>query len=552
VRFDTSNLICEFNLRGPNQVASVMNILLLIFVMIIMISFSLVLSKSISTIVLKPLESLLDQIRKMAETIFKSVAHMAASTKKDGEEDDDEDEDEEANAPAGFMQETNLLEKVVTKLSVLGEIGANKGAERERQISADPDDDSATMKQAILSPAEHDGLDEGPEVKRTEAAIEEQKRLMEVQKQLVTEGGLSLDLLNGWSLNPLELDKARIHSAAIYFLGTHNHGLPIQEEKLAAFIEQVEGGYVQTNPYHNWFHAIDVTHAAYRLTGLLYGDAFFSSVERYGLMVSALCHDIGHPGLSNQFLIETSHEFALVYNDQSPLENMHCSKLFELVKQPEYGIFDGLTPAQMMVMRSLCVEVILNTDSALHFKMIKACKLIFEANSEVLEVSRTSYLTNPESFPSMETLVILKQPDTRRQLLKLFLRLADLANSIKPFRICRIWAWQQLEELFLQGDQEKELGLPVQALHDREKTNKAYSQIAFMEFLMFPLLIEVNKVLPPSEPFIKQMLKNLKTWQKLWQSETKPPPSIPERQAVADRIKQLEEEHAEMLETPED
>lgn len=32
-------------------------------------------------------------------------------------------------------------------------------------------------------------------------------------------------------------------------------------------------------------------------------------------------------GVNNQFLVETTHEVAVKYNDRSPLENMHCATL---------------------------------------------------------------------------------------------------------------------------------------------------------------------------------------------------------------------------------
>ena len=80
----------------------------------------------------------------------------------------------------------------------------------------------------------------------------------------------------------------------------------------------------------------------------------------------------------------------------------------------------------------------------------------------------------------------------------LMLHVADISNSMKPFRICRIWAWQVLEEFFNQGDQEKKLGVPVQALNDRDKVNRAFSQVGFIEFLVSPLIFVVIKVRWPT------------------------------------------------------
>ena len=37
-----------------------------------------------------------------------------------------------------------------------------------------------------------------------------------------------------------------------------------------------------------------------------------------------IIEDVGHLGFNNQFLVATSHELAVIYNDKSPLENMHC------------------------------------------------------------------------------------------------------------------------------------------------------------------------------------------------------------------------------------
>lgn len=49
-------------------------------------------------------------------------------------------------------------------------------------------------------------------------------------------------------------------------------------------------------PYHNFFHVVDVTHAAFRFIRLAGGRARMSPAEKLALMVAALCHDMDHPG----------------------------------------------------------------------------------------------------------------------------------------------------------------------------------------------------------------------------------------------------------------
>ena len=35
----------------------------------------------------------------------------------------------------------------------------------------------------------------------------------------------------------------------------------------------------------------------------------------------------------------------MTYNDRSPLENMHCAKLFQILRQPETNVFMALDKA---------------------------------------------------------------------------------------------------------------------------------------------------------------------------------------------------------------
>jgi hypothetical protein len=54
-------------------------------------------------------------------------------------------------------------------------------------------------------------------------------------------------------------------------------------------------------------------------------------IDILSYIVAAACHDIGHPGMGNIFLIETKDAIALRYNDISVLENFHIASTFEIL-----------------------------------------------------------------------------------------------------------------------------------------------------------------------------------------------------------------------------
>lgn len=541
-RFDIN-----FNFKVPNQVDAACNLALLVAVMMLMVGFSLVLSNSVSHIVLRPLETLLMQVRTMASTIFQSVSDMTTNvdTGKSGRTDEQGENDENLDQQEMMTgNETELLEKVVQKLAVLSEITMTKNVVDAETMEGLGEGDRAVIHgfqgagQADLA-----AWGNSDEEEEDDANFES---MLQAQKTMVENAGLSLELLDSWKLNPLELDKARNHAAAMYFVGPHNHGISFDTMVMGVFLEAVEGAYLKTCPYHNWFHAIDTTHCVYRFFQLCSAEAYLSGTERYALLVSAVCHDVGHPGLNNKFLIETSHELALRYNDKSPLENMHCARLFEFISDKRTNIFSTLLWQHYQEVRRICIEAILHTDNAQHFAIIREVQMVYEVNSEILDASQQICVEDPDEFPTKEAVECFRLLESRKLFVKLFLHLADLSNSTKPFRICRIWAQQILEECFVQGDAEKKLSIPVQALNDRNQVNRPFSQVGFIEFLVSPLLFTVVKVLPPTEHMAEQLVQNAISWQKHWLQDTQPEPTAAERKALADRIIKLENKLVEM------
>jgi len=136
------------------------------------------------------------------------------------------------------------------------------------------------------------------------------------------------------------------------------------------FHGMVKDGYAEM-PYHNYIHACNVSHTVFGTLLATLSHWWLSDVEVYALMISALCHDLGHQGKTNPFLVEVKHELAVRYNDTSPLENMHCACLFDICTSAEADVFGRLNKDDYKKARKVCIEAILHTDNANHFAMVQ-------------------------------------------------------------------------------------------------------------------------------------------------------------------------------------
>ena len=58
-----------------------------------------------------------------------------------------------------------------------------------------------------------------------------------------------------------------------------------------------------------------------------------SDLDTLSVVIACLCHDVGHPGVNNRFLINNREEIAITYNDISILENMHACVTFQVMNK---------------------------------------------------------------------------------------------------------------------------------------------------------------------------------------------------------------------------
>ena len=83
------------------------------------------------------------------------------------------------------------------------------------------------------------------------------------------------------------------------------------------------------------------------------------------LLITAIGHDVGHPGVNNAFLVTLNAPLAQLYNDRSVLESFHCAAYSQILRRYWPAAFQG------QEMRQLMISSILATDMGLHFDYMK-------------------------------------------------------------------------------------------------------------------------------------------------------------------------------------
>lgn len=97
---------------------------------------------------------------------------------------------------------------------------------------------------------------------------------------------------------------------------------------------------------------------------------YCTELDVLGWIIAAAGHDVGHPALTNRFLINSRDNIAIRYNDQSVLEQMHCCITFGLLQEKKNDILANFSWEDWQVIRKVIVDMILGTDMSKHFDML--------------------------------------------------------------------------------------------------------------------------------------------------------------------------------------
>ncbi|XP_028579692.1 cAMP and cAMP-inhibited cGMP 3',5'-cyclic phosphodiesterase 10A isoform X3 [Podarcis muralis] len=264
-------------------------------------------------------------------------------------------------------------------------------------------------------------------------------------------------------------------------------------EKLCRFTLSVKKNYRRV-PYHNWKHAVTVAHCMYAVLKNNY--RLFTDVERKGLMVACLCHDLDHRGYSNSYLQKFDHPLAGLYST-STMEQHHFSQTVSILQLEGHNIFSNLSSSEYEQVLEIIRKAIIATDLALYF-----------GNRKHLEELHQSRSLN------------LKNQAHRDRVIGLMMTACDLCSVTKLWHVTRTTASDIYAEFWAEGDELKKLGIQPIPMMDRDKKDEIpQGQIGFFNAVALPCYNTLSQILPSTLPLLRACKENLKQWEKVIRGE---------------------------------
>ncbi|KAI5926621.1 HD-domain/PDEase-like protein [Camillea tinctor] len=285
----------------------------------------------------------------------------------------------------------------------------------------------------------------------------------------------------------------------------------IPTDQLTTFLVACRTAYNKFVPYHNFRHAVDVLQATFNFLvhiGVLPPypldpnqshvtqtqpksplAALLGPFEALTLLISAIGHDVGHPGVNNGFLIVLNAPLAQLYNDRSVLESFHCAAFSQILRRHWPKAFEDKK------LRTLMISSILATDMGLHFDYMN--KL-----SELKIKLQGASSTNEWKGRMLE--------EQKALVCSLLIKCADISNVARGYGTALQWMTILCDEFSRQATMEEEIGIPSSLIAPPKKDflSLAKAQLGFMNLFAIPLFQGVTEVLPDMQYTVLELNKN--------------------------------------------
>ncbi|KAK9446991.1 uncharacterized protein V1518DRAFT_397884 [Limtongia smithiae] len=293
---------------------------------------------------------------------------------------------------------------------------------------------------------------------------------------------------------------------------TASLALPLPE--LQRLVAIFRAAYQPNNPYHNFRHVVDVLQATFCFLLAARAlpphpaasttftaaqppavslSALITPLDAVALLVTALGHDVGHPGVTNAFLVSLASPLARLYSDRSVLESFHSAAFNNILRRH----WPAMTTKPV---KDVIVDSILATDMSRHAEYM----------------SRIIALT-----PATHT------DESRRVLLLSLMKCADISNVARRLDISIHWGTVLTDEFRRMTLLETKLGLPASmpslastAATPPPSTSTAAvlalakSQLFFINTFALPLFAAVAALAPELTYAADQIRENKAAWER--------------------------------------
>ncbi|CAL1699728.1 unnamed protein product [Somion occarium] len=379
--------------------------------------------------------------------------------------------------------------------------------------------------------------------------------------------GRLISSLASWTFEPHKLPPEEVLTCAyilfeaVFRIEGMREDCGVDLAQMPLFLNALQQTYRRVNNYHNFEHALDVFQAIYcilqweglvpELDILLSNQTWrrppretqglidcLNNSDIFALCIAAVGHDVGHPGLTNNFLKNAKTPLAVVYDDKSVLEQMHYSLLLQIMHQTGLGgildrssvppprhsftaskngvnlshhsdppktVLSGHDPPCTNTFRKLLLLTVLSTDMGVHDTFMKD----FEA---LITCRRSGTHTEDDDFR------------TRVLICQALIKCTDISNPARPYKVSQHWASALSSEWSTQVLLEKHLHLPTTVYPSSNELSKANGQVFFIERFADPLFDSVKRGVP--QTFASQCKENLRIWQELRDRLSNQPSSV--------------------------
>lgn len=322
-------------------------------------------------------------------------------------------------------------------------------------------------------------------------------------------------VIRSWDLEPWEYSTPQLVDFAIEMFEYYDllTKFRVPRTTMRRFIVSIKSQY-QDIPYHNFYHAFTTLHVSFLIvssqpnaltqssttsasgsilsaTTTETSRGLFEAQDLLAVFVAAFCHDVNHNGRTNEFHIRYRTSIAMVYNDQSVLENMHAAACFDTMRRPGHDILEHVNASEYRHVRKSIIRAILATDMHNHAGIV----------SQLHEKLKTGVFNSDD--------------ETHKELLiNAIVHSADISGPALAEKVHLRWSLQLLQEFNMQYDEETALGMTPTPYMNAQPGTPALCKlnIAFIDSCVFPLWGIMNTFLDGLDGCIVNIQTNRLMW----------------------------------------